>query len=334
AKAIAVALQSGAQKAVLLGNAASQHADAAVIERLARWIAEQTGATFGWLGDGANAVGAQLVGANAKPGGLGAAQMLAADAPLKACLLLNLDPALDTANGEAALDALGRAEMVVALTPFAPEAGDDIADVLLPIAPFTETSGTFVNTEGRVQSFHGVVKPFAEARPAWKVLRVLGNLLGMSGFSFETSEEVRAEALGDESTIASRLAATAAGEGGRIALPARGDGGLERIADVPIYATDPIVRRAPALQLTADARAPAIGVPSELARARGIVDGTLVRVSSGHGSVVLPARVDPSLASNVLRVAAAHPLTTPLGAMNARLELVVERAGAAASTIA
>jgi NADH-quinone oxidoreductase subunit G len=334
AKAIAVALQSGAQKAVLLGNAASQHADAAVIERLARWIAEQTGATFGWLGDGANAVGAQLVGANAKPGGLGAAQMLAADAPLKACLLLNLDPALDTANGEAALDALGRAEMVVALTPFAPEAGDDIADVLLPIAPFTETSGTFVNTEGRVQSFHGVVKPFAEARPAWKVLRVLGNLLGMSGFSFETSEEVRAEALGDESTIASRLAATAAGEGGRIALPARGDGGLERIADVPIYATDPIVRRAPALQLTADARAPAVGVPSELARGRGIVDGTLVRVSSGHGSVVLPARVDPSLASNVLRVAAAHPLTTPLGAMNARLELVVERAGAAASTIA
>jgi NADH-quinone oxidoreductase subunit G len=263
--------------------------------------------------------------------------MLAADAPLKACLLLNLEPALDAANGEAALDALGRAEMVVSLTPFTPEPGDDVADVLLPIAPFTETSGTFVNTEGRVQAFHGVVKPIAETRPAWKVLRVLGNLLGLSGFSFESSEEVRAEALGDESTIARRLVATAAGEGGRIALPAgrAGDGELERIADVPIYATDPIVRRAPALQLTADARAPVVGVPSELARGRGIVDGTLVRVSSAQGSVVLPARVDASLASNVLRVAAGHPLTTPLGAMNARLELAVERAGvAAASTIA
>ncbi|HEX4233901.1 MAG TPA: NADH-quinone oxidoreductase subunit NuoG [Caldimonas sp.] len=333
AKAIAAALQSGEQKAVLLGNAAGQHADRAVIERLARWIAEQTGATFGWLGDGANAVGAQLVGANARPGGLGAAQMLAADSPLKACLLLNLEPELDSADGDAALAALGRAEMVVSLTPFAPEPGDDIADVLLPIAPFTETSGTFVNTEGRVQSFHGVVKPLAETRPAWKVFRVLGNLLGLPGFSFETSEEVRAEALGDEATIASRLAATVAGEGGPIALPARrgGEGVLERIADVPIYATDPIVRRAPALQLTADARTPVVGVPSELASGRGIVDGTLVRVSSAEGSVVLPSRVDPSLASNVLRVAAGHPLTTPLGAMNARLELAVERESAAAT---
>ena len=91
--------------------------------------------------------------------------------------------------------------MVVALTPFR-SAGDDVADVLLPIAPFTETSGTFVNAEGRVQSFHGVVKPLGEARPAWKVLRVLGNLLGLAGFEFESSEEVRDEALGDVATIA------------------------------------------------------------------------------------------------------------------------------------
>ena len=203
------------------------------------------------------------------------------------------------------------AEMVVSLTSFKPHAGDDVADVLLPIAPFTETSGTFVNAEGRVQSFHGAVKAFAETRPAWKVLRVLGNLLGLGGFGFETSEEVRAEALGDEATIARRLAAPAAREGGRIALPANpADGGaLERIADVPIYASDPIVRRAPALQLTADARPPVAGIPSELAAERGIVDGTLVRVSSEQGSVVLAARVDASLASNVLRVAAAHPLT-------------------------
>jgi len=334
AKAIAAALASGEKKAVLLGNAAAQHGDAAVLERLARWIAEQTGATFGWLGDGANAVGAQLVGANGKPGGLGAAAMLAADSPIRACLLLNVEPALDSAGGDAALEALGRAELVVSLTSFQPSPGDDSADVLLPIAPFTETSGTFVNTEGRAQSFHGVVKPLGETRPAWKVLRVLGNLLGLPGFAFESSEEVRAEAIGDGGSIAARLAQTTAPEG-TIALPAHAaSAGLERIADVPIYASDAIVRRAPALQHTADARPPVVGVPSELAAERGIVDGTRVRVSSAHGSVVLPARVDASLASNVLRVPAAHPLTVALGAMSGRLELALERADAAQPSIA
>jgi NADH-quinone oxidoreductase subunit G len=334
AKAIAAALASGERKAVLLGNAAAQHADADVLEWLGRWIAEQTGATFGWLGDGANAVGAQLVGANGKPGALGAAQMLAADSSIKACLLVNVEPALDSADGDAALVALRRAELVVSLTPFEPHADDDVADVLLPIAPFTETSGTFVNAEGRMQSFHGVVKPLGETRPAWKVLRVLGNLLGLAGFAHETSEEVRNEAVGDGAAIAARLAAAAASEG-PIALPAGAtEDGLERIADVPIYASDPIVRRAPALQLTADARSPSVGVPSELAAERGIVDGTLVRVTSAHGSVVLPARVDASLASNVLRVAGAHPLTVALGPMNARLELAVERAGAPLKSVA
>jgi NADH-quinone oxidoreductase subunit G len=334
AKAIAAALASGERKAVLLGNAAAQHADADVLERLGRWIAEQTGATFGWLGDGANAVGAQLVGANGKSGALGAAQMLAADSPIKACLLVNVEPALDSADGDAALVALGRSELVVALTPFKPRAGEDVADVLLPIAPFTETSGTFVNAEGRMQSFHGVVKPLGETRPAWKVLRVLGNLLGLAGFAHETSEEVRNEAVGDGAAIAARLAA-AAGPEGRIGLPARAaEDGLERIADVPIYASDPIVRRAPALQLTADARSPSVGVPSELAAERGIVDGTPVRVKSAHGSIVLPARVDASLASNVLRVAAAHPLTVALGPMNARLDLAVERSGAPLKSVA
>jgi NADH-quinone oxidoreductase subunit G len=334
AKAIAAALASGERKAVLLGNAAAQHADADVLERLGRWIAEQTGATFGWLGDGANAVGAQLVGANGKSGALGAAQMLAADSPIKACLLVNVEPALDSADGDAALVALGRSELVVALTPFKPRAGEDVADVLLPIAPFTETSGTFVNAEGRMQSFHGVVKPLGETRPAWKVLRVLGNLLGLAGFAHETSEEVRNEAVGDGAAIAARLAA-AAGPEGRIGLPARAaEDGLERIADVPIYASDPIVRRAPALQLTADARSPSVGVPSELAAERGIVDGTPVRVKSAHGSIVLPARVDASLASNVLHVAAAHPLTVALGPMNARLDLAVERAGAPLKSVA
>ncbi len=328
AKAIATALRSGERKAVLLGNAAAQHPQAAEIERLARWIAGQTGASFGWLVDGGNAVGAALVGAHPRAGGANAARMLGPQSSLKGCVLLGVEPALDAADPVAAAAALRAADMVVALTPFMPAPGDDLADVLLPIAPFTETSGTFVNAEGRVQGFHGVVKPLGEARPAWKVLRVLGNLLGLAGFAFETSEEVRAEALGDTATIAARLEATP--ELGSIESPAPAtagaNAGLERIAEVPIYAGDLIVRRAPSLQLTADARSPVVGVPTELAAERGIVEGALVRVSAGNASVVLPAHVDPSLASGVLRVPAAHPLTAALGPMFGRLDVRLEAA--------
>ena len=335
AKAIATALMSGERKAVLLGNAAAQHPESAAIERLSRWIAEQTGATFGWLVDGGNAVGAQLVGAMPGEGGASAATMLRSESPLKACLLMNVEPGLDAADGAAAIAALSGAEMVVSLTSFKPAPGDDLADVLLPVVPFTETSGTFVNAEGRVQSFHGVVKPLGDARPAWKVLRVLGNLLGLAGFAFETSEEVRAEALGDVTTIPSRLAAPGATATAPLAVgSAAAATALERIADVPIYATDAIVRRASALQMTADARPPTVGVPSELAAERGIVDGTLVRVSQGGAAIVLPARIDASLASNVLHVAAAHPLTAALGSMFGRVELSVEATAPSAVAVA
>ena len=217
-------------------------------------------------------------------------------------------------------------EMVVSLSAFAPAPGDDTADVLLPIAPFTETSGTFVNAEGRVQSFHGVVKPLGDARPAWKVLRVLGNLLGLAGFGFESSEEVKKEALGDVAAIPAKLAAAAAPPPQPSPARREKEQGLERIADVPIYSTDSIVRRASSLQLTADARSPLVGVPSELAAERGIADGAAVRVTQGGRSVVLTARVDPSLASNVVRIAAGHPLTAGLGPMFGPLEIALELA--------
>jgi len=162
------------------------------------------------------------------------------------------------------------------------------------------------------------------------VLRVLGNLLGLPGFGFETSEEVKAEALGDLATLAERLAVmatatTQATASATIAAhAATTTGALERIADVPIYATDAIVRRASALQMTADARPPTIGVPAELAAEHGIVEGTRVRVSSSAGSVTLPAHVDASLAANVIRVPAGHASTAALGPMFGALELSVE----------
>ncbi|MEO8924526.1 MAG: molybdopterin-dependent oxidoreductase, partial [Caldimonas sp.] len=338
AKAIAAALLSGERKAVLLGNAAAQHPDVAKIEQLGRWIAEHTGATFGWLVEGGNAVGAELVQALPGTSGLAAARMLAKNTPLKAFVLLNAEPVLDSADGAAAAAALRGAEMVVLLTAFKPVPGDELADVLLPIAPFSETSGTYVNAEGRVQSFHGVVKPKGEARPAWKVLRVLGNLLGLPGFGFETSEEVRAAALGDVTTIPARLEGHDASAAQSVAIDAAAPSALERIADVPIYASDAIVRRASALQQTADARPPRVHVPSELAAERGIVGGALVRVTQGSASVVLPAHVDVSLASNVLRISAAHPLTAALGPMFGSLEIALENetqgAGVAAASAA
>ena len=305
AKAIAQSLLSGERKAVLLGNAAAQHPQASSLLALASWIAEHTGATVGYLGEAANSVGAQLVDAMPLNGGLNAAQMLGG--ALKACLLLNVEPAFDAADASAAIAGLQSAEMVVALTPFK-NAATDVADVLLPIAPFSETSGTFVNAEGRVQSFHGVVKPLAETRPAWKVLRVLANMLNLPGFDFETSEDVRAQALPD---VASRLSNRTS----VAASVAAHSSGLERVSDVPIYATDSLVRRAASLQHTADAQPPMASLPAALWSQLGLSNGASVKVSQGAASAVLPARLDATLAPNAVRVPAGHPCTAKLGAM-------------------
>ena len=309
AQAVAAALLSGQRKAVLLGNAAAQHPQASALLALAQWIAEATGARCGYLGEAANHVGAQLVGAVPGAGGLDAGQMLSR--PMKALLLLNTEPVLDAADAAAARRALADAGLVVALTPFK-DAAADVADVMLPIAPFTETAGTYVNAEGRAQSFHGVVKPLGETRPAWKVLRVLGNLLGLPGFDFETADDVRAEALGDLSTIAARLDNSSAAA---VVAPAAAtnSGALQRIADVPIYAVDSIVRRAVSLQATADAREPQVGLPSSLWQALRMAPGGKVLVTQGEGAVVLPAREDPTLAEGTVRIAAGHPSTAGLG---------------------
>jgi NADH-quinone oxidoreductase subunit G len=328
AQAIAASLLAGERKAILLGNAAAQHPQATSLLALANWIAAQCGASVGYLTEAANSVGAQLVGAMPGTGGLNAGQMLgsAGTASLKACLLLNIEPSLDAANAAAATAAMQRAEMVVVMSPFK-TAAHDVADVLLPIAPFTETSGTFVNAEGRVQGFHGVVRPLGETRPAWKVLRVLGNMLALKGFDFETSEDVRAEALGDVATIPARLDnQTSAGFGA--AAAAFGStfepSSFERVADVPIYATDSLVRRATSLQLTADARAPVVSLPQALWNRLDLKVGDVVRVSQGAAQAVLPAQLDVTLAATAVRVPAGHLDTAALGAMFGAV--VVEKA--------
>ncbi|MEO6659061.1 MAG: NADH-quinone oxidoreductase subunit NuoG [Burkholderiaceae bacterium] len=326
AKAVAASLLGGERKAVLLGNAAAQHPQAVTLLALANWIGAQVGASVGYLSEAANTVGAQLVGALPGEGGLNAAQMLGAaeGSALKACLLLNVEPAFDAANPAAATAALQGAEMIVVMSPFK-NAALELADVLLPIAPFTETSGTFISAEGRVQGFNGVVKPLGDTRPAWKVLRVLGNTLELAGFEFESSEEVCAEALGEVAGIPARLNNAAPAAAG--AAPHAAGPDLERVADVPIYCTDSLVRRASSLQLTADARPPVASLPSTLWERLGLAPGDKVRIQQGEAWAVLPARLDASLAETAVRVPAGHPDTAALGPMFGPLE--VEKVGAA-----
>ena len=309
ATAIAQSLLGAQRKALLLGNAAAQHPRADELLALANWIAEHTGASVGYLGEAANSVGAQLVGALPGAGGLNAGQMLSQG--MKALLLLNVEPELDAADAPAARAALQRSGLVVALTAFK-DAAVENADVLLPIAPYTETAGSFVNAEGRLQSFSGVVAPLGETRPAWKVLRVLGNLLGLPGFQQDNAEQVRSEAIGDPSNLVARLDNRSAALPSSLGTPATG---FERIADVPIYAADALVRRAESLQLSADARAPVASLPSALWAELGLTAGDPVRITLGEHVLLIAAVEDPSLAPAVVRVPAGHADTAVLGAM-------------------
>ena len=317
AKAIAASLLSGERKAVFLGNAAVAHPQAARIAASAQWIAEQTGAVLGVLTEAANTVGAYLAGAIARSGE-NAARMITI--PKKAYVLFNAEPELDCHNAAAARAAMDQAEFVIAFSAFQTKALE-YAKVVLPIAPFTETPGTFISAEGRVQSFSAVVKPRGEARPGWKVLRVLGNLLGVSGFAYESIDQVRAEAL-DAASVPSRLT-------NHVDVPvtaAQAAAGLvlERIAPVPIYSADALVRRSPSLQATADGRTPqAIAHPSVLERL-GLRAGESVRVKQGTASAVLVAAADARLPANTVRIAAGHAATATLGAMFG--EVTLERA--------
>ena len=248
AQKVAQALLAGERKAILLGNAAAHHSQASSLLALAQWLGKETGASFGYLTEAANTVGAQLVGAQPQQAGLNAAQMLAGQ--VKALFLLNVEPELDTVAGTNAAKGLADVDMVVTLSPF--KTNLEVSDVLLPIAPFTETSGSFVNADGRVQSFHAVVRPLGEARPAWKVLRVLANIVGVPNVEFESSQDVLLHALGGSTQLSAEQLSNAT------AAPlsaAKAMGAAPVVAS--IYQLDSLVRRAPALQHTADARAAA-----------------------------------------------------------------------------
>ncbi|MGZ5148323.1 MAG: molybdopterin-dependent oxidoreductase, partial [Burkholderiales bacterium] len=311
-RALAQGFASGAKSAVFLGNIAQHHPAASTLHVLAQALAEITGARLGVLSEAANSVGGYVAGAvpSGTPNGKNAAQMFAE--PLKAYILLGVEAELDTHDPAGALSALRQAELVVAMSPF--EHGAlEYAHVILPIGPFTETAGTFINMEGRVQSFTGCVQPLGEARPAWKVLRVLGNMLGISGFDYDSADAVKREVLGD-GDIARKL-------DNRIVLSALAsvkapvEEGLQRVGEVPIYSSDPLVRRSPPLQKTRDAEPPAAFVSPVLYERLGLRAGDFLRVRSEGAEIVVPVEVDSRLPHGCIRLAAARPETAALGAM-------------------
>jgi NADH-quinone oxidoreductase subunit G len=307
-KAIAKSLKGDGKSAVLIGNMATAHPDYSLLSSLAATIAQAANASLGYLPEAANSVGAHLLGVMPQSGGKDAGGML--DKPCKGYLLLGIEPSHDLVNPAKGRAALNQADFVVALSSYASADLEEAADVILPIAGFAETSGTYVNAAGRWQSFSGAAVPQGESRPGWKVLRVLGNLLHLDGFDQDDSSEVLAEArsqVGEQSPDNSFDVQL----GREQRIPKEG---LIRIGDVPIYAIDPLVRRAPALQQTADAvAAAAIRVNAVVAAEVGIADGESARVVQDGNEATLPVVIDSAIPDGCVRLPAALPGTEMLG---------------------
>jgi NADH-quinone oxidoreductase subunit G len=315
AKLFAQSLLSGEQKAIFIGNTALAHPQATQIVAWAQWIADETGATLGFLGEGANFVGAKLIGATHQ----GIQPIL--DGSKKAVVLYQVEPSMDLANPAMAKEALLQAQTVIAISSFISDDLLDLADVILPITPYTEQAGTYINIVGDVQTVQASVRPLGQARPGWKVLRVLGDLLKLDGFQFNAVDEVMNAALGGLDIPASLSNRTQVS----LAQGQTSSIGIERVADLPIYFTDAIVRRAPSLHLTVDSKnAMKAGLSPDLFAKFDLKEGDAIKVTQGSHSVVLPATLQKGLAAGVVRIATGTPASSELGSSFG--ELIVERA--------
>jgi len=315
-QAMASALSEAGQATVLLGLGAGMHPAFSTMRALAVLIAELSGAKLGFLSDGANSAGASLAGvlphrtASAQTRenpGLNAAQMI--DQPLKNYLLLGIEPEFDCANGARALAAMQQAELVVALTPYITERMREYADVLLPMNCFSETSGTFVNCEGRWQSFAAVSRAPAGSRPGWKVLRVLGNLLELDGFDQTSSQQVRdslSQMVGDVTVNNTHC--------GEFVGYLESGGGLQRIDYLPMYAVDSMVRRATALQKTPDADVASVSLNPADASRLGLSDGDKAVVLQGDEDADMDVVVTDRIAEGSALISQAIETTLELGA--------------------
>ena len=303
-------LKSAEKSAIILGAEVQNHPDYAAIYAAAQELASATGSTLGILPQAANSVGADILEVN-----MGQTILEMQAQPKKAVLLFNVEPDVDVAGGAAAVAALKQAQSVMAFTPFESETLREVCDVMLPIAPFTETSGSFINMEGRLQSFHGVVKGLADSRPLWKVLRVLGNVFELQGFEFNSSEQVLAEAI-QPSSLPTKL-------NNSVNVVARANqptNVLLRVGGVGIYHTDAIVRRSAPLQATSHAQTPVARVHSATLAQLGLQDGVMAVAKQNGASVQVQVLADDGLPKNVVHLPL-HGDNAALGAMMNTIEL-------------
>jgi len=256
---IAKHLNSADSAAVLIGTQAINQNNFADVRALTNLVADLSEAKLGYLTEGANAAGAWLAGAVSHRAAAGASITAGKSATdmindgMNGLILLGIEPEFDCANPSKAINMVKETDFVISMSSFVTDAMKDYSDVLLPISPYTETSGTYINVEGQWQSFAGCVQPMAEARPAWKVLRVLGNLFNVNGFDYVTSEEVRDEL----KAICSSVSADTSSQW-RCPAVLNADNALTRIGYLPLYRVDALVRRAQPLQDTSDAMTAAL----------------------------------------------------------------------------
>ena len=308
--AIANTLQQADKAAVVLGAEAQNHPDYTAIYAAAQALAAATGATLGILPQAANSVGADVL---ALDSGASIQEMLAA--PKKAVLLLNVEPEIDVAAGGQAVAALKQAQSVMAFAPFVSDTLLEVCDVLLPIAPFTETSGSFINMEGRLQSFYGVVKGLGDSRPLWKVLRVLGNVFALQGFEYDSSEQVLKDAVNAD-TLPEKLNNQAAWQSAGVQTAS----GLVRVGGVGIYHSDAIARRSVPLQATGHAAVPAARVHPNTLAALGLADGDMAQATQGGAKLAVTVAADAHLPENVVHLPL-HTENAALGALMNTIEL-------------
>ena len=309
---IAGSLKNAEKAFVLLGADAQNHPDYAAVYAAAQELADATGASLGILPQAANSVGADVLGFD----GGSITEMLAQ--PKQGVLLLNVEPEIDVAGGAAAVAALKQAKSVMAFTPYESDTLLDVCDILLPIAPFTETSGSLINMEGRLQSFYGVVQGYGESRPLWKILRVLGNLLNIDGFDYDSTEEILKDAL-DAERLPEKLNNRANGSFDTIQTASK----LIRVGGVGVYHTDAIVRRSAPLQETSHAQIPAARVHPQTLADLGLAGAEEAVVKQNGAAVRVPLEADGTLPQNVVHLPL-HPANAALGGlMNA---IVLERA--------
>jgi NADH-quinone oxidoreductase subunit G len=296
AASLTSAKSRGERTAVFLGELALNAVHVAHIEAAAAEIARLLNAHWGRFAAQGNTVGAMVVGVNQES----TATILAAQK--KAFVLWNNEPELDSAFGHEAIAAMQSADMVVYANSFDSAAARAYADVLLPIAPFTETAGTYINMAGTAQSVQAVVRPQGDSRPGWKVLRVLGELLGAKDVAFDTVEAVR-----DSVTLEALSNNTAAPEN----VP--NETGVLRIATTPIYFADSLCRNAYSLQKTVHAKVPQAVMNAATAKQHGLEEGMLVEVTQGQGTAKLSVQINAMVADQAVLIALGHAATSMLG---------------------